>query len=224
MSDPASSRQSAPDKPLEVRKRDGAVEPFHPAKLRSSIRSALCAIGDSGGLDLLVARGLTEAIEQFLLRAELNAPIPTTRLLELVELVLTQTGHAAAAAAVRRHATARERQRRWLIVAAAAANGLYVHRRWNKGQLVRYLSRQHLLDAPASRMIAGRVEQLVFNCGLKVVTAGLVREMVDSELLAWGLLPAALAVKRSRPAAETNRDKVRDNLESTQPPRTAPPS
>ncbi len=214
MSDPASSRRSAPDKPLQVRKRDGAVEPFCPAKLRNCIRSTLCAIGDSSGLDLLVAKGLTEAVEQFLLRAKLDVPIPAAHLLELVELVLTQTGHAAAAAAARRHAIARDRQRRWLLVAAPSARGRYVHHRWNKGHLVRHLRRQHLLDAPASRMIAGRVEQLVFNCGLKVVTAGLVREMVDSELLAWGLLPAALAVKRSRPAAEANRDKVRDNLES----------
>jgi hypothetical protein len=31
-----------------------------------------------------------------------------------------------------------------------------------------------------------------------VVTAGLVREMTMSELLAWGLLPGALAVKKRR--------------------------
>ena len=47
-------------------------------------------------------------------------------------------------------------------------------------------------------MIASRVEQLVFNCGLKVVTTGLVEEMTNSELLAWGLLPGALVVKKSK--------------------------
>jgi hypothetical protein len=174
----------------------------------------LCATGDVQGLDNLAARGFAEAIEQFLVGAALDVPIPTSRLLELVELVLMQTGHAASAAALRQHSAARERQRRWLLVAVPTTDRRYVHRRWNKSQLVRHLSRQHLLDAPASRMIAGRVEQLIFNCGLKVVTAGLVREMVNSELLAWGLLPSALAVKKARPAADQNRDKIKDNLES----------
>jgi len=214
MSDPAPLPRSEPHNAISVLKRDGAIEPFQPAKLRNALRSALCATGDAQGLDNLAARGFAEAIEQFLVRAALDAPIPTSRLLELVELVLTQTGHTASAAAVRQHSAARERQRRWLLVAAPTPDRRYVHHRWNKGRLVRYLNRQHLLDAPASRMIAGRVEQLIFNCGLKVVTAGLVREMINSELLAWGLLPAAFAVKKSRPAGEPDRNKIKGNLES----------
>lgn len=188
--------------PLLIRKRDQSIEAFEIAKLRNSIRLALCSGADSSGLDNAAANGLAEAIQEFLAKASLDAPVPSVRLLELVEMVLTQTGHAAAGMAIREHAQSRDRHRRWLMVAAASPEGRFVQHRWNKSRLVRFLRQQHLLDAPASRMIAGRVEQVVFNCGLKVVTAGLVREMINSELLAWGLLPGALAVKRKRIASE----------------------
>jgi hypothetical protein len=212
MNDPFEFDRPAHEGPICIRKRDNTVELFDIAKLRNSIRMALCAGADPSGLDQIAAKGLAEAIHEFLKRACPPAPVPSVRLLELVDLVLTQTGHAAASMAICQHASSRERLRRWLMVAAPTTDGGFSQHRWNKSRLVSYLRRQHLLDAPASRMIAGRVEQLVFNCGLKVVTANLVREMINSELLAWGLLPGALMVKRNRAIAETN--KVKDNLDT----------
>jgi hypothetical protein len=212
MSDPFQQDRMAPDVPIRIRKRDNAVEPFDIAKLRNSISKALWSSADSSSLNNHAANGLAEAIHEFLKRACPQVPVRSVRILELVELVLTQTGHADAGMAIRQHASSRERHRRWLMVAAPTPEGSFAQHRWNKGRLVSYLQRQHLLDAPASRMIAGRVEQLVFNCGLKVVTANLVREMSYSELLAWGLLPGALAVKRKSTPAGTN--KVKDNLDS----------
>jgi hypothetical protein len=117
----------------------------------------------------------------------------------LVELVLNQTGHASAALAIRDHATLRDRQRRRTLVATPRpTDGRFVQHRWNKTHLVQHLRRKHQLNAQTARIIAGRVEELVLECGLAVVTAGLVREMARSELLAWGLLPGALVVKKSR--------------------------
>jgi hypothetical protein len=58
-------------------------------------------------------------------------------------------------------------------------------------------------------MIAGRVEQLIFNCNFRVVTTGLVVEMTRSELMTWGLVPAAFAVKRSHRSQKGSR--VRDD-------------
>ncbi len=62
-------------------------------------------------------------------------------------------------------------------------------------------------------MIAGSVEQLIFNCGLKVVTSDLVREMANSELLAWGLLPGALVVSKKRKSRIGKR--VKDKTDTT---------
>ena len=53
--------------------------------------------------------------------------------------------------------------------------------------------------------------RLLSRGGLRVVTAGLVEEMTRSELLAWGLLPAALAVKRKGHPRGSR--KVRDNID-----------
>ena len=61
-------------------------------------------------------------------------------------------------------------------------------------------------------MIAGRVEQMIFECGLRSVTSGLVREMARSELLSWGLLPGALVVKKIRKERDTGR--IKDRFES----------
>jgi hypothetical protein len=213
MPEPFSQEARAEQRRILVCKRDRSVEPFDLGKLRNCIRNALWAGADPSGFDTGAAKGLAEAIEGFLKRADLGGPVPSNRLLELVEVVLAQTAHTGAAAALRDHWRARDRHRRWLVVASPGGQERrYVHRRWDKGRLAEYLRRDHQLDAPASRMIAGRVEQLIFNCGLKVVTSGLVREMTASELLAWGLLPEALAVKRTRNAAEVN--KIKENLDS----------
>jgi len=200
-----------------IRKRDGGLEPFDPAKLRGSIRQALLSAGEPSGLDNAVANGLAEAIHEYVDKGSCRAAVPSRQILELVEMVLAQTGHDEASMAIRQHADVRDRQRRWQLVAERTApDGRLVQRRWNKARLVRHLQREHLLDAPASRMIAGRVEQLVLGCGLKVVTAELVREMANSELLAWGLLPGALAGAAPRRRRQMHGEKIRDRTESSE--------
>lgn len=184
---------------IRVCKRDGTIEPFNLAKLVSCMRNGMSASGDAVGLDLPCVRGLAEAVHEYLTETADEAAVASSRIADLVDLVLTQTGHPDAALMTRRFARDRERERRRQLVASARkTDGRVVQKRWKKTLLVQHLRRKHMLDAPASRMIAGRVEQLVFGCGLRVVTSGLVTEMARSELLAWGLLPGALLAKRSR--------------------------
>jgi len=205
--------ESFTDDTLHVCKSDGTTEPFIFPKLVNSIRNGLQAGGDAAGLGVNAANGLADAVHQYVRQSGGGAPVQSKHLSELVDLVLTHTGHTAACMAVRRYRSMREEQRRRVMVATArSSNGQYVHHRWNKGRLVQHLQRQHLLDAPASRMIAGRVEQLIFNCGLTVVTSGLVREMIKSELLAWGLLSGALVVKKTRTARKPG--KIKDKTDS----------
>lgn len=207
------SEQYAMDGSIRVRKRDGSVEPFVIAKLRNCLGNGFLASGEMRERGTTTCQELAEAVQAYLERTEPEGIVSSERLAELVELVLTQTGYAAASMAVRQHAQLRSQQRRWLRVASRqGTDGRYIQRRWNKTRLVDHLHRHHRLDFPASRMIASRVEELVFACGLKVVTTGLVREMTMSELLAWGLLPGALAVKkrrnRSAPKVENRPDSV----------------
>ncbi|MEE8385402.1 MAG: ATP cone domain-containing protein [Dehalococcoidia bacterium] len=205
------SEKSLQDKSLQVRKCDGSLEPFVLVKLTNSIRNGLQAGGEAAGLD--AGGGLAEAVHQYVRQSPRDEPVQSAYLAELVELVLTHTGHAAASMAMRRYrAFLEERRRRLMVASARSSDGRFVRRRWNKALIVQHLRRQHMLGAPVSRMIAGRVEQLIFNCGLKVVTSGLVYEMIKSELLAWGLLPGALVVKKTRRFREPGR--VKDKTDS----------
>lgn len=190
---------SAPDASIRVTKRDGSVEPFILAKLLHSIRSGLLVANEAQDLDTSTAGNLGEAVYDYLKATYEASQVSTRQLAELVELVLTQTGHAGAAMSIRDHHRFREKLRRIVMVASTRpADGRYVQHRWNKALIFQHLRRKHGLETPGARMIAGRVEELVFSCGLRVVTSGLVREMVNSELLAWGLLSGALVVKKTR--------------------------
>ena len=201
---------------LRVCKRDGSVEPFSIAKMLHCIRAGLAACGEHAEFDLVTARSLGEAVHDYLLNSHHERSISSRHLADLVDTVLSQTGHSAAAMALRDYNSFREQQRRMVMVASPRPrDGRFVQHRWNKALLVQHLRRQHTLDSPTARMIAGRVEQLIFCCGLRAVTGGLVREMVRSELLAWGLLPGALVVKRAF-AVRDKKGRVRDNLDSAQ--------
>ncbi len=192
------SDHSAPDISIRVSKRDGCDEPFVLAKLLRCIRHGLLAVQEGWDLDTSTAGSLGDAVYDYLKTSYDEAVVTTRQLAELVELVLSQTGHSTAAMAIREHSRFRDKLRRMVMVATARPrDGRIIQQRWNKSLIVQHLRRQHGLHSPTARMIAGRVEELVFACGLRVVTSGLVREMTRSEMLAWGLLPGALVVKRT---------------------------
>lgn len=198
---------------IRVAKRDGTVEPFVIGKILNCVQNGLAASGEPLAIDTSAVGGLAEAVYEYLKSSYSKTPVTSAHLAELVELVLSQTGHSAASLAIRQHAYFRDRQRRRMTVATPRpADGRFVQKRWNKTLLIQHLRRHHLLDTPASRMIAGRVEQMIFDCGLRSVTSGLVREMARSELLAWGLLPGALVVKKTRDHRDHGR--IKDRYES----------
>ncbi len=191
--------QDATDGSISVMKRDDSIEPFVLAKLQRCIGNGLYASGEPYDRGAATSRGLAEAVQAYLLKTEPQEPVPSEYIGDLVELVLTQTGYTAAGMAIKEHSSLRDQQRRWLKVARSnIRDGRYVQRRWNKSRVVEHLRAEHGLDSPTARMMASRVEQLIVNCGLKVVTTGFVKETARSELLAWGLLPGALVVKRQR--------------------------
>lgn len=200
---------------IRVCKRDGTVEPFVISKMLNCIRNGLTASGETCGLDTTAAGGLAEAVFEYLQSSYAASPVPSRHLAELVELVLCETGHASASMAIRQHAAHRDFCRKRVMVATPRpSDGRFAQRRWNKSLLVQHLRRQHQLEAPAARMIAGRAEEIIFGCGLRVVTAGFVRETAKSELLAWGLMPGALVVKRvRRPRGPGKIKEAKENIE-----------
>ncbi len=198
------SRRFAMDGELRIVKKDGSIEPFSFPKLLNCIQHGFQASGETLDRHSTASRGLAEAVQTYLHKVEQeghDGPIPSHDVAKLVELVLTQTGYSAASMAISRHADIRKRQRNWVKVAhRRPSDGLIVQKRWSKSRVVSHLLDDHRLEPTTARIVSGRVEQVVFSCGLKVVTENFVKESVNSELLAWGLLPGALTVKRRRNA------------------------
>lgn len=192
------------DGEISVLKRDGSIENFVLAKLNCSIGNGFVSSGEPHERNSPTSRGLAEAVQMYLRKSRPNSAVPSDHLAELVELVLVQTGYCAAGMAIRHHHQLREKMRRWVKVAYTRPRGVgLTQKQWDKGRIVQLLTSTYELDTPAARVIAGRVEQLVFNCGLKVVTSEFVESLTQCELMAWGLLPNALRVKRSTRASDS---------------------
>lgn len=194
MTDPSSLADTT------VRKRDGLVEPFAPAKLVACLRRTLQEAQDPD--PPATAEGIADAVGQYLLQSDATPPWPTPQIRELVEAVLSQSGHQLAAQVLRASARRRDHLRKLLHVANfRPRQGRYVNRRWSKSTVVATLQTQHGLQRPTARWIAGQVEGAILRSGKRLVTTGLIREMIASELLEWGLDPTVLTVKQREQAA-----------------------
>lgn len=193
--------EPTPSVQLCIRKRDGKVEPFSRSKLLRCLTRSLHEASDPD--PPATAEGLVEAVVRYL---DLNRPtnaILSVRMRESIESVLSQTGYGPASEVLRHHARYREQLRRQVSVAYFhRRRGRYVNRRWSKSAVVAALQNEHQLGVPAARMVAGIVETAILRCGLRLVTTGMIEQTIVSELLAWGLVPSALAV--SRPGRSSN--------------------
>ncbi len=178
-----------------VRKRDGQYEPFMPRKVTTCVRQLLHATreGEPAEADELAA-----AICQVVRTMRPTGHVRSHELAALVPKVLTQTGHLMSAQAMRDHSKQRERRRRRLRVmldSPCPATG-QAWRRWDKGELVAWLQKRKLLEVSMARFMASRVEAILLALNLETITCGLVRELSQSKLLAWGLCDEAYRVER----------------------------
>lgn len=176
-----------------VRKRDGKSEPFQKTKIADCFRSAILAAGESSPT---TARELADAVTTFIHGSRHGQPLRTRQIAALLLRVLEETGHPHSAAAMRAHTQQRDRRRRRLqVLAWKASVGRIVPRRWNKSVLVNRLQKTYGLEPLVSRLVAARVEEVVLALNLRLVTGGLIRELVDCELMAWGLADQSLSVR-----------------------------
>jgi hypothetical protein len=178
---------------LTVVKTDGAKEPYLHTKVIGSIANAFGAAGQS---DITAAQELAEAVTFFLYRNATNMAISTSEILSVIETVLAGTGFEEAAIALSEHHFERKLKRCRIEVARGRHSGLsdadnlytdhseQTRSRWNKSRIVEYLVAKHHLHRPIARTIASMVEEKVFNMGLPVVPAGLVKQLVLNDAAA----------------------------------------
>jgi hypothetical protein len=198
-----------------VRKRDGREVPFEVAKIADAVGRAQAAVGEH---DPQFASEVAQLVELALARrAAVQGPglVPgIEEIQDLVEQALIELGRSAVAKAYILYRDRRARIRAALEVhgvpaagdpvqADAVRRGVHAPRvqlsdsvaPWSKGRIVAALLNEADLPRATAEKVAARVEQRVFDSGLRRVSTALIRELVDNELVDLGL---SLALRRQR--------------------------
>ena len=189
-----------------IKKRDGKTVPFDKTKIADAIFKAAQAVG---GEDRQLADNIAVAVTIYLNR---NFPDPTPSVEDVqdaVEKVLVEMGHAKTALAYARYRDRRTRIRRLrgghvaevvdeIMAARLEARettdlSLFVRTSaeevsgWDRQRIVDALVLETGLKRNIANAISLEVEQQIVTSKIKVVTAPLVRELVDAKLIEYGL-------------------------------------
>ena len=189
-----------------IRKRDGREVPFDKQKIAEAVTKAQGAVGEN---DALFASEVSDVVELALRRRYQAAEdvLPgIEEIQDLVEQALIELGHAAVAKAYILYRDRRARIRTALSVHGESDGGERNARAprvqvsgalesWSKGRIVAALMNEADLPRPTAEQVAARVEERVFDSGLKRISTGLIRELVDNELVELGL---SAALRRAR--------------------------
>ncbi len=194
------------DRIKTIRKRDRREMPFDKSKISDAIFKAAQAVG---GEDRELAENLAESVTVFL-NERYPSPVPTVEdIQDMVEKVLVETGHAKTALAYARYRDKRSRIRKLkqgdadeILDELTAAQretaettdiSLFVRtseedlKGWDRQRIVDALVRETGLQEEIAKVISLLVEQQIVAAKLEVVTAPLVRELVDAKLVEYGL-------------------------------------
>jgi hypothetical protein len=200
--------------PLEglhlVRKRDGREVPFDAGKIVSAVQRAMAACGDP---DPTFAKDVAAVVELSLSRelrqvgaigGETPPPPGIERIQDAVEQALMEMGRAQVAKTYILYRDHRARAREALRIRESRAAGatpealrasLRVRQAegtapWSKGRIAAALVAEADLPARTAEEVASRVERTVLEAQLTEVSTGLIRALVDHELVGLGLTDA----------------------------------
>ncbi len=163
-----------------VAKRDGGLEPFQAAKPRRVMAAALQACRR----ERRIADALVRAIELHLLRSGRQHTTTSDYIFRCIHTALSDTGLGDVAQRLARHRHQRQQRREGVSVVAGPGRPPV---RWQKRCVVETLQQCYGITCGAARIVAGEVERRVLSLGYSVVSTRLIRELIESELSAWGL-------------------------------------
>ncbi len=216
--------------PMHVRKRDGRRVPFDKARIAAAVTRAQSAVGEQDpefAAAVADVVGLGMASRRRGTRGEITgaagslgsrpAPPPPSveEIQDLVEEALVEMGRARVAKAYILYRDRRARARDALLVVddegpQRAASGRMPQVKdgggtspWNPSRIVAALVDEAELPRELAEQVAERVEARVFDAGLRRLSTGLVREIVDNELGAMGL---DAALRRQEPVGLPRHD------------------
>jgi len=184
-----------------VRKRDGRLVPFEPAKLCASIESAARACGYENGF---FTRELADAVRLHVACQAADAPPDTVAVAAAVERVLEDLRYHDVARAYRDYRQQREEHRARCTVIKPTQPSLFAGElapqvmvmhsgrtsAWERARIVQALQREAHLGRAVAEDIARSVEEKLLSSDLRRVTTTLIRALTDNELLARGYTSA----------------------------------
>jgi hypothetical protein len=172
---------------LKVIKADGTAEEYLHTKVIGTISNAMSAVGYP---DICIAEELSEAVTYFLYRRQNRHTVSSSEIFSIVKAVLTATGHEDCAETLSEYNFSRRLKRSRVEVVSVdireladaeqlcRADKLGGKCRWDKARIVEDLVTKHGLTRQPARAVASMVEEKVFNLGITLVPASLVRQLM----------------------------------------------
>ena len=187
-----------------VRKRSGKIVQFDRKKITTAIFKAAEEVG---GKDREIAERLTDEVLLYLYTEKGDNLPEVEEIQDAIEKVLVERGHARTAKAFilyrdRRHQVRRKDQASDLaglerkraaksfdatdiaVFVRTSADDMIV---WDRERIIETLVREAALDVTTAEKISREVEDQIVLSGIKVITAPLIRELVDAKLVEHGL-------------------------------------
>lgn len=172
---------------IKVIKTDGSTEEYLHTKIIGTVSNTLAEVGQP---DVPVAEHLAEVVTYYLYHNKKIRAITSGEILSIIKAVLTTTGYDDAAIALNEHHFERKLKRsRIEVVSINLQNLADAHmlrhstnpphtNRWDKSIIVNDLVTKYDLCRQTARTIASMVEEKIFNTGITLVPASLIKQLV----------------------------------------------
>jgi len=172
---------------LKVVKTDGSTEEYLHTKVIGTISNTLAYVGQP---DIHIAEHLAEVVTYFLYHKQKRRRITSSEIFSIIKAVLAATKYEDAAIALSEHHFERKLKRSRIEVASIDVQQLSDadmlcsveesnnRCRWDKSRIVTDLVTKHDVPRQTARTIASMVEEKIFNMGITLVPASLIRQLV----------------------------------------------
>jgi 4-hydroxy-3-methylbut-2-en-1-yl diphosphate synthase IspG/GcpE len=178
---------------LKVIKTDGSIEEYLHTKVLGAISNAL---GSAGQADIGIAEQLADVVTYYLYHRQNRRSIPSSDIFSVIKAVLASINYEDAAIALtERHFERKLKRSRIEVVRIdvqeledaellAAGDREDNRCRWDKSRIVEDLVTKYDVSRQMARMIASMVEEKIFNIGITLVPASLIKQLVLNDAAA----------------------------------------
>jgi transcriptional regulator NrdR family protein len=172
---------------LKVIKADGGLEEYLHTKVLGTISNALGSVGQA---DIDVAEQLAEVVTYYLYNGENRRSVTSSEIFSVIKAILAATNYEDAAISLSEHHFERKLKRSrievvWVDVQELTDAELLVRGeelgnrcRWDKSRIVGDLVTKYDISRQTARTIASMVEEKIFNIGITLVPASLIKQLV----------------------------------------------